>query len=118
MNLPSDFATVKQPRPVLDVKSQDVVIALADWLKIGEDQGVLGDIEKRVQMGAEKYGKRLNSHNGRSALVDLYQELLDGVNYAYQLKLEGLDDGMLCKKLLKIAGGVRRRIISQQNKEA
>lgn len=45
---------------------------------------VLADYEARIAMGAKKYGERLTTFNGRSALLDLYQELLDACGYATQ----------------------------------
>lgn len=41
-------------------------------------------MEERDQQGAAKYGVRLHPFNGRDALVDLYQELLDASVYAMQ----------------------------------
>ncbi len=46
------------------------------------------DIEARVVSGEKKYGTRLKTNNGRNATLDLYQEILDGVNYAAQNILE------------------------------
>ncbi len=42
---------------------------------------VLKDIEERDIIGEKKYGVRLQPHNGRDSLVDVYQELLDAVVY-------------------------------------
>ena len=36
---------------------------------------VIVDLEKRVEQAAGKYGTRLKTNNGRSALVDAYQTL-------------------------------------------
>lgn len=118
MSLPKnlvDFALLVQPQPVHSFQGVDISTGLAEWLK-PEDQAndILRDIELRVRMGAQKYGARLRSHNGRSALVDLYQELLDAINYSFQLKLEGKDDGMLCRKLVKLAKSIRVRILVEQ----
>lgn len=49
---------------------------------------VIEDINERVRMGEEKYGTKLMTYNGRRALVDLYQELIDAVMYTKQLLLE------------------------------
>ncbi|MGW0486190.1 hypothetical protein [Nonomuraea sp. NPDC003214] len=46
---------------------------------------VLADIAQRRQVGIDRYGTALQPHNGRDALRDLYEELLDGVMYARQL---------------------------------
>lgn len=49
---------------------------------------VIADMQERHRIGIEKYGTPLQSFNGRRALVDLYQELLDAVVYAKQELLE------------------------------
>lgn len=46
---------------------------------------VMADVLSRAIAGREKYGTFLQAHNGRSALVDLYQELLDACMYIRQL---------------------------------
>jgi hypothetical protein len=43
------------------------------------------DLEDRAEVGNKKYGTYLMTHNGRDALMDLYQELLDSVMYIRQL---------------------------------
>jgi hypothetical protein len=42
---------------------------------------VLEDMKERAEFGLRKYGTHLQAGNGRDALVDLYQELLDAVQY-------------------------------------
>lgn len=52
---------------------------------------VIADILTRAEHGRNKYGDYLrteNSANGRSGLIDLYQELLDAVMYIKQLLME------------------------------
>jgi hypothetical protein len=46
---------------------------------------VLQDLEARAQMGLSKYGKLLEANNGRNALWDAYQEVLDLAMYLRQL---------------------------------
>ncbi len=46
------------------------------------------DLFERAEMGQEKYGTYLRVNNGRVALVDLYQELLDAVMYSGQVRME------------------------------
>lgn len=52
----------------------------------GDDVAALvqEDIEARAQEGEQKYGERLTTHNGRDALVDAYQEVLDTAMYLRQ----------------------------------
>lgn len=45
---------------------------------------VIADMESRRAYGIEKYGQPLTTNNGRKPLVDLYQELLDAVQYTRQ----------------------------------
>jgi hypothetical protein len=53
---------------------------------------VLKDIEARAQTGLSKYGTLLKTDNGRNALLDMYQELIDAVMYVKQLLMEIEDD--------------------------
>lgn len=45
---------------------------------------VIGDMRQRDFVGAERYQVRLRPHNGRDALVDAYQEVLDLAAYLRQ----------------------------------
>ncbi len=45
---------------------------------------VVNDMKERDRAGFCKYRTRLKPNNGRDALVDLYQELLDAVVYCRQ----------------------------------
>ena len=67
-------AAVPQPPPVAG--------------KIDVAPVVIADIEARMKAGKEKYGTLLQTHNGRSALWDLYQELIDACMYVRQRLLE------------------------------
>lgn len=42
---------------------------------------VVADMQARDALGRERYGTRLQPHNGRDALVDAYQEALDAAVY-------------------------------------
>lgn len=46
------------------------------------------DIEKRIQKGEKEYGERLRPFNGRNALLDAYEEVLDLVVYLKQELIE------------------------------
>ena len=60
---------------------------------------VIADMQERDQIGELKYGTRLKTFNGRDALIDLTQELMDGIVYLRQFREE-----MSClgKNLLEI----------------
>lgn len=45
---------------------------------------VIADMQERKRLGLERYGTLLQPFNGRKALVDRYQELLDAVQYTRQ----------------------------------
>lgn len=49
---------------------------------------VIADMKERDTIGERKYGTRLQPHNGRDTLIDLYQELQDAVVYTRQLIFE------------------------------
>jgi hypothetical protein len=49
---------------------------------------VIADMQKRDEMGREKYGTPLQPFNGRDALWDAYQEALDLVVYLRQAIFE------------------------------
>ena len=49
---------------------------------------VIDDMKSRRKMGIEKYGTPLQPNNGRNALVDAYQEVLDLAVYLKQKIIE------------------------------
>ena len=49
---------------------------------------VVADMVARDHLGAERYGTRLQPMNGRDAMRDLYEELLDACVYARQMLYE------------------------------
>lgn len=49
---------------------------------------VLADIQERSDAGKERYGTYLETHNGRDALWDAYQEAIDLVMYLRQCLME------------------------------
>ena len=53
---------------------------------------VLADIRERAEAGKLKYGCYLQTHNGRDALMDAYQEAIDLVMYLRQVILEREND--------------------------
>lgn len=51
-------------------------------------QNVAADLQYRSEVGLRTYGVRLQPFNGRDALIDLYEELLDAYVYATQFDME------------------------------
>ena len=55
----------------------------------------LKDMQERHEEGIRRYGVPLETNNGRDALVDGYQETLDGLVFLCQADLEGVLDEAL-----------------------
>lgn len=55
---------------------------------------VISDLTIRREGGIKKYGMQLQTHNGRSYLVDAYQELLDAALYVRGALMEDEDREM------------------------
>jgi hypothetical protein len=66
----SEEATMQQPSP--SGSGEDVAAI------------VCADIEARVAKGEQTYGQRLQTNNGRDAMIDAYQEALDLAIYLRQ----------------------------------
>lgn len=49
---------------------------------------VIVDVLRRKELGTKRYGVHLQAFNGRNALLDLYEELLDAAMYTKQRLLE------------------------------
>lgn len=49
---------------------------------------VLRDFTERAEAGKLRYGMYLETHNGRDALMDAYQESIDNVMYTKQMLME------------------------------
>lgn len=52
------------------------------------------DIESRIQKGEKEYGERLRPFNGRNALLDAYEEVLDLAMYLKQELIEKKSNGI------------------------
>lgn len=72
-----DKPSGSQPKPTRDARSQKI----ADL--------VCKDQMARAELGAQKYGDYLHSHNGRNPIQDAYEEALDLAVYLKQCILEG-----------------------------
>ena len=87
----------EQARPVVSPESEAVSSVLLMWLddevragRVNRSAAAwLGDaVLERTRLGVERYGSPLMSHNGRDALRDLAEEVVDGVQYATQALME------------------------------
>lgn len=70
-------ANLNQPQPPPQPNSKPAVWDL-----------VIADMRQRDEHGTAHYGTRLQPHNGRDALVDAYQEVLDAAAYLRQVIFE------------------------------
>lgn len=73
------------------------------------------DLKERYKMGVEKYGTPLRVNNGRFAVVDLHQEILDAIMYCAQARMEGDKDG---SQHLEILIAIGCQLIEELNKRA
>jgi len=113
----------KQPMPVgngpavepqvlmyLKVKIEDALehddIDRANQLNYAAD-----DIKARGRMGFEKYKSVLRANNGRDQLLDLLEELYDGIQYGFAAGLEGKGLGTsIAMQLVEFAIRVREQL--------
>ena len=67
------------------------------------------DLMERGQLGAVRYGQALHTHDGRDTMRDLYEELLDAVQYAMKWEMEHPDSGYddLTADVIRLAERVR-----------
>jgi hypothetical protein len=71
----------------LKTRPGDQALPTANDSEPVQDQ-VIAYIERRKQVGIERYGTPLQAHNGRDALRDLFEELIDAVQYLAQVLIE------------------------------
>jgi len=80
-----------QPLPVKGQVAvhQAVIDSLPEWnLEEKGSWAIERGLRARLALGVRKYGTPLESHNGRDALQDAWEEALDTMVYVMQLKLE------------------------------
>lgn len=110
-------AAAPQPTPTGD--GIDVAVVAAEKLKALGLNEIAEDIEARIRLGERKYGTRLKAFNGREPLMDLYQEVLDGINYSQQCTIEGFDpEGNFFNVLVSLAIGIQKEIANQKAQSA
>jgi len=64
---------INKPEPMPEINNHPAVWDL-----------VIKDMQERDKFGQEKYNTRLQPFNGRNALIDAYQEILDLAVYLRQ----------------------------------
>jgi hypothetical protein len=55
---------------------------------------VILDLQKRIELGTQRYGHPLQTFNNRNAIQDLYEERLDAAHYSKQIIIENRLVGM------------------------
>ncbi len=84
----------------------DAVQPTGLFLTAAELASVRRALVERAEFGLKKYGTELRVLNGRCATFDLYQELLDGIMYAMQARMEGKPGGYMVELLIGLAGQI------------
>lgn len=80
-------------------------------LPVGNDQPVIHhlvqeDLQKRLELGISRYGQPLQPFNGRDALRDAYEEILDTAVYLKQMIVERDEQARQLQRLTKAAEAV------------
>jgi hypothetical protein len=73
----------------------------------GEDDiadAVATDFKARIEIGIKRYGRPLQTHNGRNAIKDAYEEALDLANYLKQAHLEDRRNGKVSLAYMVVIG--------------
>lgn len=120
-----DLAAVPLRAPKRGGRSVTILVARDILNLLIEDDPTMAhrlveDISKRDDYGYEKYNQNLEAHDGRPTIWDLYQELLDGVQYTRKLIEEGgLPGEMACvyPTLLELTRIVRTAINNMEGYE-
>ena len=86
-------AAIHEPPPIKNAQPHVADMVANDVMTLLGQYKIAQDIMARKQMGMEKYGIPLQPSNGRNAVMDCYQELLDAANYMRQYMYEESIDG-------------------------
>jgi len=80
----------RNPNRVLPRAVSEFEIYAGNWQQFSSTlvEDVVQDLSERELQGVESYGTPLQINNGRDALVDAYEELLDGFMYLTQRSAE------------------------------
>jgi hypothetical protein len=99
----------KLPIPGARLVHQSVIDQLGDWcLDTRVQQAIEQGLEARLELGIRKYGRPLESDNGRDALQDAWEEVLDATVYIHQLELEGEPVGRIGANMLSVVEALAR----------
>lgn len=93
------------PQPGRGPLSHDTVISQLRWRypTAAVLESLCADVKARQELGISRYGRPLQAHNGRDVLLDLYEELLDGLAYcATAMEEFGTGDRHLAAQLVMV----------------
>ena len=78
---------------------------------------ILRDMQDRIEEGFKRYGTYLQTFNGRSPLVDAYQEMLDAIQYLAQAHLETENDYFHTLMIIQIGAAalLKKHLIAEEN---
>jgi hypothetical protein len=90
-----DIAVAPEPPPVKNDQPAvaDMLARVMSQWGFREYALIAQDILKKKEFGVRKYGTPLQPFNGRRPLVDVYQELLDALQYEFQAWYEAVQNG-------------------------
>jgi len=109
------IAATEQPAPITNELSVPVLPCVLARLADRNDALLVDDLQARAKLGLQRYGTLLMTHNGRDALADLYQELLDALMYLTQYEVE-CDEPIFQDflELKRIAIHVKQRLVEEE----
>lgn len=106
-------AAEQQPAPLAG--GREVMPVLLAWISenvtdAATRAALLSGIAERDAFGRQKYGQPLLTGDGRRTAVEVWQDLLDALQYATKAEMEGerIDSTLLCSTLLLLCRKVLR----------
>lgn len=73
-------------------------------------------LRSREQLGIRKYGRSLQSHNGRDAWLDCWEDTLDSMAYITQAELEHGPQDYIAGHLMRALEAMALRRIAREGK--
>ena len=91
MLIPDQPLPIKNTLPdIIDLVTEDLY--KLEGVPLEVVSGIVSDALERKQVGIKRYGQPLKPFDGRNTYVDLYQEILDALNYMRKLLYETYPD--------------------------
>lgn len=99
------------PQPGKELVHQAIIDELPQYgvLDEAEIYAIRQGVQARLDLGVKKYGQALQSHNGRDAAQDAWEEAIDLMVYLYQMHMEGEPSaGDLAGSVVLVLAGLAR----------